>query len=192
MTDSHEPAGFIAPDPADLAPLFPAYQIQRLIATGGMGAVYCALQKSLDRTVALKILPMEFSKDAAFCKGFETEAKAMARLNHPNLIGVYDFGEVNGMLYIVMEFVPGQSIYHSANGHALDPAEVIRLISGICNGFFSISTPSPRSAISDSPAPSSGKSKWARKFSARPITPLPRWSIPRTRWTTAPTFFRSA
>ena len=135
MTDSHEPAGFIAPDPSDLAPLFPAYQFQGLIATGGMGAVYCALQKSLDRTVALKILPMEFSKDAAFCKGFETEAKAMARLNHPNLIGVYDFGSVNGMLYIVMEFVPGQSIYHSANGQAIDPAEVIRLISAICNGL---------------------------------------------------------
>ena len=135
MTDSHEPAGFIAPEPADLAPLFPGYEIQNLIATGGMGAVYCAVQKSLDRTVALKILPMEFSKDATFCKGFETEAKAMARLNHPNLIGVYDFGEVNGMLYIVMEFVPGQSIYHSANGQAIDPAEVIRLIAAICSGL---------------------------------------------------------
>lgn len=135
MTDSHEPAGFIAPEPADLAPLFPGYEIQNLIATGGMGAVYCAVQKSLDRTVALKILPMEFSKDAAFCKGFETEAKAMARLNHPNLIGVYDFGEVNGMLYIVMEFVPGLSIHHSAHGRTIDPAEAIRLISAICNGL---------------------------------------------------------
>lgn len=135
MTDSHDPAGFIAPEPAELAPLFPGYEIQSLIATGGMGAVYCAVQKSLDRTVALKILPMEFSNDAAFCKGFETEAKAMARLNHPNLIGVYDFGEVNGMLYIVMEFVPGKSIYHSAHGQAIDPAEVIRLISSICGGL---------------------------------------------------------
>lgn len=135
MSDSHPPTGFIAPEPADLAPLFPGYEIQGLIATGGMGAVYCAVQKSLDRTVALKILPMEFSKDAAFCAGFEAEAKAMARLNHPNLIGVYDFGEVNGMLYIIMEYVPGKSIYHSAYGQAIDPAEVIRLISGICHGL---------------------------------------------------------
>jgi len=135
MSDTHEPAGFIAPEPADLAPLFPGYEIQSLIATGGMGAVYCVVQKSLDRTVALKILPMEFSKDAAFCKGFETEAKAMARLNHPNLIGVFDFGEVNGMLYIVMEFVPGKSIYHSADGIAIDPGEVIRLVTGICHGL---------------------------------------------------------
>ena len=135
MSDSHENAGFVAPEPADLAPLFPGYEIQGLIATGGMGAVYCAVQKSLDRTVALKILPLEFSNDAAFCEGFEAEAKAMARLNHPNLIGVFDFGEVNGMLYIIMEYVPGQSIYHSADGIAIDPAEVIRLVTGICNGL---------------------------------------------------------
>ena len=135
MSDSFENTGFLAPEPADLAPLFPGYEIQGLIATGGMGAVYCAVQKSLDRTVALKILPMEFSKDAAFCAGFEAEAKAMARLNHPNLIGVYDFGEVNGMLYIIMEFVPGQSIYHSAYGLAIDQEEVIRLVTGICNGL---------------------------------------------------------
>lgn len=135
MSDSHEHAGFIAPDSSELNALFPGYQIEGLIATGGMGAVYCAVQKSLDRTVALKILPQEFSKDAAFCEGFEAEAKAMARLNHPNLIGVYDFGEVNGMLYIIMEYVPGKSIYHSAHGQAIDPTEVIRLVTGICNGL---------------------------------------------------------
>lgn len=135
MSDTQEQAGFIAPDPADLAPLFPGYEIQGLIATGGMGAVYRAVQKSLDRTVALKILPRELSKDAAFCAGFEAEAKAMARLNHPNLIGVYDFGEVNGMLYIIMEYVPGKSIYHSAYGRSIDPEEVIRLVTGICKGL---------------------------------------------------------
>lgn len=135
MTDSNATAGFEAPETAELAPLFPGYEIQGLIATGGMGAVYCALQKSLDRTVALKILPKEFSKDAAFCAGFEAEAKAMARLNHPNLIGVYDFGEVNGMLYIMMEYVPGESVYHLAYGRALPPAEAVRLVTGICHGL---------------------------------------------------------
>ncbi len=135
MSDSNENTGFVAPDPADLAPLFPGYEIQGLIATGGMGAVYCAVQKSLDRTVALKILPRELSKDAAFCAGFEAEAKAMARLNHPNLIGVYDFGEVNGMLFIIMEYVPGQSLYHSAYGIRVDQQEVIRMVSGICHGL---------------------------------------------------------
>ncbi|MEO8617032.1 MAG: protein kinase [Luteolibacter sp.] len=135
MSDSHAPAGFLAPDPAELNELFPGYEIDGLIATGGMGAVYCAVQKSLDRTVALKILPQEFSKDAGFCEAFEAEAKAMARLNHPNLIGVYDFGEVNGMLFIIMEYVPGKSLYHSAHGQAIDPGEVNRLVTGICNGL---------------------------------------------------------
>jgi Protein kinase domain len=135
MSDSSESTSFVAPDPAELATLFPGYEIEGLIATGGMGAVYCAVQKSLDRAVAIKILPLELSENATFRTGFEAEAKAMARLNHPNLIGVYDFGEVNGMLYIVMEFVPGRSIYHSADGAAIDPTEVIRLISGICSGL---------------------------------------------------------
>ncbi len=135
MSDLHAPAGFLAPDPAELNELFPGYEIEGLIATGGMGAVYCAVQKSLDRTVALKILPKEFSKDAAFCEAFEAEAKAMARLNHPNLVGVYDFGEVNDMLFIIMEYVPGKSIYHSAHGQAIDPGEVNRLVTDICNGL---------------------------------------------------------
>lgn len=135
MSDSTDHAGFTAPDPAELAPLFPGYEIQGLIATGGMGAVYRAVQKSLDRAVALKILPVELSKDAAFRTGFETEAKAMARLNHPNLIGVYDFGEANGMLYIIMEFVPGQSIYHAAYGRVMDQGEAVRMVLGVCNGL---------------------------------------------------------
>jgi serine/threonine protein kinase len=126
---------FQAPEIDQLAPLFTAYHIECLIATGGMGAVYRAVQKSLDRTVAIKILPHEFSQDPVFCASFEAEAKSMARLNHPNLIGVYDFGEVNGMLFIIMEFVPGQSLFHCAHGHAVEPNEVIRLITGICQGL---------------------------------------------------------
>ena len=135
MSDPQTHVAFQAPEIAQLAPLFPGYEIECLIATGGMGAVYRAIQKSLDRTVAIKILPHEFSKDAAFCAGFEAEAKAMARLNHPNLIGVYDFGDVNGMLYIIMEYVPGKSLFHSSHGIAIDPAEVIRLVTGICDGL---------------------------------------------------------
>lgn len=134
MSESHQII-FQAPEIDQLAPLFPAYHIEYLIATGGMGAVYRAVQKSLDRTVAIKILPREFSQDPAFCASFEAEAKSMARLNHPNLIGVYDFGAVDGMLFIIMEFVPGQSLFHCAHGHAVEPNEVIRLITGICLGL---------------------------------------------------------
>jgi hypothetical protein len=135
MSDTSHAAGFEAPDPSQLMSLFPGYDVECLIACGGMGAVYRAVQRSLERTVALKILPREFSADAAFCAGFEAEAKAMARLNHPNLIGVYDFGEVDGMLYIIMEYVAGQSLFHSAAGQTIHPSEVVRLISGICAGL---------------------------------------------------------
>ena len=63
MSDPTPHATFVAPDTAELAPLFPGYDIKGLIATGGMGAVYRAVQRSLDRPVAIKILPQEFSKD---------------------------------------------------------------------------------------------------------------------------------
>ncbi|MGA0845136.1 MAG: serine/threonine-protein kinase [Luteolibacter sp.] len=135
MSEASTQSSFRAPEPSELAPMFPSYHIDCLIATGGMGAVYRALQKSLDRMVAIKILPQEFSQDAAFCESFEAEAKAMARLNHPNLIGVYDFGEVSGMLFIIMEYVDGKSLFHSSHGLAIDPNETIRLVSGICSGL---------------------------------------------------------
>lgn len=127
--------GFHAPLPEELAPLFPNYQILSLIATGGMGAVYHAVQTSLEREVAIKILPVEFGNDPGFCDAFAAEAKAMARLNHPNLIGVYDFGEVEGMLFIVMEYVPGQSLHDACHGSAVDPGEVVRLMTAISLGL---------------------------------------------------------
>ncbi|MBC7979908.1 MAG: protein kinase [Armatimonadetes bacterium] len=135
MSDSHHPAPFQAPDIEHLAELFPAYEIHALIACGGMGAVYQATQSSLDRAVAIKILPRELSENEAFRVGFEAEAKAMAKLNHPNLIGVYDFGEVDGMLYIIMEYVAGKSLFHSANGYSLEQTEAIRLILDISSGL---------------------------------------------------------
>jgi serine/threonine protein kinase len=135
MSDPIQHATFVAPDPAALAPLFAGYVMEGLIATGGMGAVYRAVQRSLDRPVAIKILPREFSTDEAFRTIFEAEAKAMAKLNHPNLIGVYDFGEVDGMLYIIMEYVPGKSLFHSAHGMAIDPSEVVHLVTAICHGL---------------------------------------------------------
>jgi len=134
MSDS-APAEFQAPAPEQLAPLFPGYQIDSLLATGGMGAVYRAVQLSLDRTVAIKILPREFGDDPSFRSSFEAEAKAMARLNHPNLIGVYDFGEAGGMLYILMEFVPGKSLFHSAYGKIIAPHEAARIVSEVCQGL---------------------------------------------------------
>lgn len=135
MSDSDNPGIFQAPEMEEVSLLFPTYDVHGLIACGGMGAVYQATQRSLDRCVAIKILPRAFSKDGAFRVSFEAEAKAMAKLNHPNLIGVYDFGEAGGMLYIIMEYVAGKSLFHSAKGSSVEPAEAIRIVSEVCAGL---------------------------------------------------------
>jgi serine/threonine protein kinase len=126
---------FVAPTLEALAGLLPAYEFQAFIAQGGMGAVYKARQRSLDRDVAIKILPRELGEDPDFRKSFETEARAMARLNHPNLIGVYDSGDVDGMLYIAMEYVNGKSLYYSAYNLAVDPTQAATIVKGICEGL---------------------------------------------------------
>ena len=126
---------FHAPSIEELQPHFPAYEITAFIAQGGMGAVYAARQVSLDRPVAIKILPRQFGADPQFRTSFESEAKSMARLNHPNLIGVYDFGDADGMLYIIMELVEGKSLFHSAHGKTIDQEEAARLVAGISHGL---------------------------------------------------------
>ncbi len=125
---------FQAPDPEHLAELMPQYDIEGFIAQGGMGAVYKARQRSLERDVAIKILPKELG-DSEFRAAFATEAKAMARLNHPNLLGVFDFGEIDGMPYIAMEYVRGQSLYESAHNQAVEPLQAVTIVRGICDGL---------------------------------------------------------
>ena len=86
---------FVAPDPADLASLFPQLEVLGLIGQGGMGAVYKARQKELDRLVALKILPPGIGREPSFAELFAREAKALARLNHPGIVTLYEFGHVS-------------------------------------------------------------------------------------------------
>ena len=83
------------------------YLIEKKVGAGGMGAVYRARDEQLKRTVALKVLPREKAKNPTLVKRFQSEAQAAAHLRHPNIIGVYDAGEVDGYLYIAMEFVKG-------------------------------------------------------------------------------------
>ena len=90
-TEGKQPP-FSPPPVAELAPLFPQLEILELIGKGGMGAVYKARQKQLDRIVALKILPPGIGDDPAFAERFAREAKALARLNHPGIVTLYEFG----------------------------------------------------------------------------------------------------
>lgn len=134
-TTPQQPLEFIPPSVEHLAELLPAYQFDSLVAKGGMGAVYKATQTSLDRPVAVKVLPPELGESAEFRHSFEKEAKLMARLNHPNLISVYDFGEIEGMLYIVMEFVDGATLYEKTYGGHLEQKEALDVTIAICNGL---------------------------------------------------------
>lgn len=135
MSENTPDTDFTPPELEEVGRLLPAYEMHYFIAKGGMGAVYMARQKSLDRDVAIKILPRHFGEDASFRASFETEAKSMAKLNHPNLVGIYDFGQVDGLLYIIMEMIHGKSLYHSAYGNTIDPAEAARIVIGICKGL---------------------------------------------------------
>lgn len=129
-----DPIAFDPPQPGALSEMLSGYDVTDLIATGGMGAVYRATQISLDRPVAIKLLPSELN-DPSFREQFQAEARAMAKLNHPNLIGIYDFGQAGGMPYIVMELVSGKSLYYSSYGKAIDQTTACEIIIGICRGL---------------------------------------------------------
>ena len=86
------------------------FELISKIAEGGMGAVYRARQLSLDRTVAVKILPKKLAKDGQFVQRFLREAKLAAQFSHPNIVGALDAGEDAGVLFFAMEYVEGRSL----------------------------------------------------------------------------------
>ncbi|EDY17673.1 serine/threonine protein kinase [Chthoniobacter flavus Ellin428] len=116
--------------------LFPNYQIVDVLGRGGMGVVYKAVQKALDRVVAIKLLPLEISIDRDFADRFVREARTMAKLNHPNIVSVYDFGTTpEGHLYFVMEFVEGTTLHHLIKSTGLKPTQALELIVNICEAL---------------------------------------------------------
>lgn len=89
---------------------FASYEVLDVVGTGGMGRVYRARNVTLDRVVALKTLAPQFSSDTSFVQRFLKEARAAARLNHPNIVQIYDFGCEEGTYYLAMEYVDGPSL----------------------------------------------------------------------------------
>src|SRR5262245_31245152 len=100
------------------------YQVLSLLGAGGMGEVYLARDPRLDRTVALKILPEEFAADADRMQRFTREARAASALNHPNVAAIYDVGESDGIPFIAMEHVEGETLLARIFGR-LTPPEVV-------------------------------------------------------------------
>ena len=143
VTDAKQPP-FNPPTIAELAPLFPQLEILELIGKGGMGAVYKARQKQLDRIVALKILPPGIGQDAAFAERFTREAKALAKLNHPGIVTLYEFGVTSGyqpstlnsqLFYFLMEFVDGVNLRQLLAGSRVSAREALAIVPQICDAL---------------------------------------------------------
>src|SRR3974390_3388831 len=117
------------------------YELNHLIARGGMAEVYRARDRLLDRPVALKVLFPELSVDRAFVERFRREAQAAANLSHPNIVPVFDWGEDSGTYFIVMEFIDGRplSALLRASG-SLAPARAANVGANVAGGL----PPAPR------------------------------------------------
>lgn len=139
------------PAPAELSAQFPDVEVLELIGRGGMGAVYKARQKHLDRIVALKILLPDIGEDReAFADRFTREAKALARLNHPNIVTLYEFGQSEpgsmtpvpgvgegqgGLYYFLMEFVDGVSLRQLIDAGRISPREALAIVPQVCDAL---------------------------------------------------------
>ncbi|MCH8807964.1 MAG: serine/threonine protein kinase [Planctomycetes bacterium] len=114
----------------------PGYQLQKKIGAGAMAVVYRAKQISLDRTVAVKVLPRRLSKNAEFVERFYREGRAAAQLNHNNIVQAIDVGEAGGFHYFVMEYVQGCSVYDElSDAKHYDEAEAIAIIRQIAQAL---------------------------------------------------------
>ncbi|MHB8776795.1 MAG: protein kinase domain-containing protein [Anaerolineales bacterium] len=104
-----------------------AYRLVERLGQGGMATVYKGYEAALDRYVAVKVLPQFFASDPNFTQRFRREAKAVAQLNHPNIITIYSYGEQSGITYLVMQFVEGGTLKHE-RGQTHSPEEALRLL----------------------------------------------------------------
>jgi hypothetical protein len=128
------PGGFVPPEPRTLASHFPHLEILELLGHGGMGAVYRAKQLGLDRIVALKILPV-FDDAANFAGRFTREARSLARLNHPSIVTIHDFGQAGPYYYFLMEFVDGANLRQLIRERHLRPQEALAIVPQICEAL---------------------------------------------------------
>jgi serine/threonine protein kinase len=126
---------FVPPAPAELAKHFPQLEILELVGQGGMGAVYKARQPKLDRLLALKILPPEVARDSTFAERFTREARSMARLNHSNIVTIFDFGEADGLFYFSMEFVDGKNVRELMQSGSLPASLALQIIPQVCDAL---------------------------------------------------------
>ena len=116
------------------------YQIQELLGQGGMSAVYKAFDPNLRRTVAIKMVHPHLSSDESFIKRFMEEAAAIASLRHPNIVQVFDFNSDEDINYMVMEYLPGETLQArlqrlNKNQRKMTIDEAVQITMNVCDGL---------------------------------------------------------
>ena len=114
---------------------FPQLEVVELIGRGGMGFVFKARQPHLDRFVDLKLLPDKLAGDAKFAERFNREGRVLARLNHPNIVSVFDFGQTGGFYYLLMECVDGVNLRQAMRTGRFSPGEALAIVPKICEAL---------------------------------------------------------
>ncbi len=134
--EAGKPSGAFDPPSIEvMAELFPALEILELVGAGGMGAVYKARQEGLDRLVAIKILPEELGHDVKFALRFTREARTLAKLNHPNIVSLFEFGNVADTYYFLMEYVEGSTLRDVVQSRELAPEHALAIVPQLCDAL---------------------------------------------------------
>ena len=107
------------------------YEIRQLLGKGGMGEVYLAQDTRLGRSVAIKVLPYELTKDHSRLRRFEQEARAASALNHPNIITIHEIGNVDSNTFIVTEFVEGKSLRELMQSGPMELSRIVDIATQI-------------------------------------------------------------
>ena len=121
--------------PSAVWPEVPGYEIESELGKGGMGVVYRARHKKLPRRVALKMIRAGVDASAADLARFETESRAVARLQHPHIVQIYEVGEYNGLPFFAMEFCPGGNLADKLKSNPLPPKEAASLVEQMAQGM---------------------------------------------------------
>ena len=133
-TSATQVAGASVPMLDEIAAAFPELEVLEMCGQGGMGVVFKARQPKLDRLVALKILTPALAAQPGFAERFTREARALAKLSHPNIVGVHDFGESGGFFYLIMEFVDGVNL-RQAMRSGISPEQALLLVPRVCEAL---------------------------------------------------------
>jgi serine/threonine protein kinase len=208
--------------PEELAPHFPQLEILECLGRGGMGVVYKARQKTLNRFVALKLLAPERVREAKFAERFTREAQALAALNHPNIVTIHDFGQAGGFYFLLMEFVDGVNLRQLLRARKFTPEEALAIVPPLCDALqfahdrgivhrdikpenllldkegrvkvadFGIAKMLGTGRAGRQSLPAASHDNTTKAPLAPPVTAPPNKRPIRSAWTAAPTFIRSA